>query len=64
MSEETAAAIPVQTILSTNEPATEHDGTGENLEFARIRCRFFKPYYAAMVEMVQRPAELTRLRMP
>jgi hypothetical protein len=41
MSEETAAAILVETIFSTNEPATDHDGTGQDLEFARIRCRIY-----------------------
>jgi hypothetical protein len=27
-------------------------------------AEFIKPYYAVMVEMVQKPAELTRLHMP
>ena len=50
--------------LQHKRAATKHDGTGENLEFARSAAEFIKPYYAAMVEMVQKPAELTRLRMP
>ena len=60
----TADAILVQTIFSTNEPLRNTMVQAKISNSPESVAEFIKPYYAAMVEMVQKPAELSRLRMP
>jgi hypothetical protein len=54
MSDETAAAILVQTIFDNNEPLRNAMVQAKISNSPDSAAEFIKPYYAAMVNMVQK----------